>query len=72
MKNVQQISFDQLFTNYASAELPPFRSRLLDVKDAQCDKKMMGVKFQIMFGRHNRPNGVPLIQLSSQVANFAG
>ena len=85
MKNVQQISFDQLFTNYASAELPPFRSGHLDVKDAQCDKKMMGVKFdptlcRVRAPRHpNAPNWCPKnatffksIQICLVIWNWSG
>ena len=38
-----------LFPNYEYANSPPLRSGHLDIKDAQCAKKMMGVKYH-MFG----------------------
>ena len=45
----------------------------LDIKDAQCVKKMMGVKFYITSYRvwaPQAPSGAPKIQLFSKVAKF--
>ena len=36
-----------LFPNYGYADPPPIRSGHLDINDAQCAKKRLGVKFHI-------------------------
>ena len=38
-------------------ETHQLRSGNLDIKYAQCAKKIMGVKFHMAFGRHGRPKG---------------
>ena len=45
-----------LFPNYGFADPPPLlKSDYLDIKDAECAKKMMAVKYHIAFGRCGRP-----------------
>ena len=56
----------------------PLRSDHLDIKDAQCAKKHDGREISYHISRlgarsaQTRPNGAPIIQLSSKLAKFAG
>ena len=67
------------FFSSTDLQTPLFRSRHLDIKDAQCAKKNNGRKISYYIISHlgagvaqTHPNGAPKVQLCSKVGEFAG